>query len=356
MKMYNEGLVIGKFYPPHLGHKLLINAAIEKSEHLTVLVMGTLFDTVSLETRASMIREIHAGENVTVKAVIDHVYDDYVSKGIWKAHNVIIENSLAASPDAIFSSETYGAELADYFGAENVCVDIDRKAVPISATAIRKGLHTQWRYLDSVVQDYFRLKVVVMGAESTGTTTLSKALAKQYRNRGGNYSSTAYVPEYGREYAEKRIEDEGTRDLAWTVKDFWNIVAGQENLYSEAFETTRSPIIVCDTDALATEAFGPYYGVPAGQPAVSDYGFHDGMNTNVIYLITDHEGMPLEDDGSRLTSIDDRNKSTQEFINVCNKYKVPYALVSGDRLERIEIATKIIDRMVELKSFIRPPV
>lgn len=356
MEKYNEGLVIGKFYPPHLGHKLLIDAGAERSNHLTVLVMGTLFDTVSVEDRASMIREIHSDQNVTVKAVIDHVYDDYESDGIWKAHNTIIENRLDASPDAVFSSENYGAELAEYFHADNVCVDIMRKAVPISATAIRKNLHAQWRHLHPVVQDYFRMKVVVMGGESTGSTTLATALAKHYKNRGGAYASTAYVPEYGREYAEERIRIENSRDISWGVDDFWNITAGQEKIYESALQSTSSPVIICDTDALATEAFGPYYGVPAGEPGVSDYGFHDGMNKNVIYLITDHENMPLEDDGSRLTDMDDRNKSTKDFINVCNKYKVPYALVTGTRKERLEIATRIVDRMVELKSFIRPPV
>lgn len=356
MKKYNEGLVIGKFYPPHLGHHYLINSAIEQSAHLTVLVMGTLFDTVSVDTRVRMIKAVHHGANIMVEPVIDHVYDDYESKAIWKAHQTLMENKLSVHPDAVFTSENYGNELAEYFDAEHVCVDINRQHVPISATAIRKNLYGQWRYLDPIVRNEFRMKVVVMGGESTGTTTLSTALAKHYRNRGGNFATTAYVPEYGREYAETRIEEEGKRDISWGKEDFWKIAEGQQRIYMEAFNKSKSPLIISDTDGLATEAFGPYYGVEAGVGAESDYGYLSAMNGTDIYLITDHENMPLTDDGSRLENIDDRNKSTKNFIEVCNKYQVPYVLISGNRQERLEVSIKVIDRIMQLKSFMRPPI
>lgn len=356
MKKYNEGLVIGKFYPPHLGHHYLINSAIAQSEHLTVLVMGTLFDTVSVATRVRMIKAVHHGANITVEPVIDHVYDDYDSKAIWKAHQTLMENKMAVLPDAVFTSENYGDELAGYFHADHVCVDVKRQHVPISATAIRKDLYGQWRYLDPIVRNEFRMNVVVMGGESTGTTTLSTALAEHYQNRGGDFSATAYVPEYGREYSEKRIAEEGIREISWGMEDFWKIAEGQQQLYVKAFNESNSPVIINDTDGLATEAFGSYYGVPSGEPGVSDYGYLSAMNPGDIYLITDHENMPLTDDGSRLENIDDRNKSTKNFINVCNKYEVPYALITGTREERLEVAVRIIDRIMELKSFMRPPV
>jgi len=36
-----HGLVIGKFYPPHLGHHHLIAGAARQVERLTVLVMAS---------------------------------------------------------------------------------------------------------------------------------------------------------------------------------------------------------------------------------------------------------------------------------------------------------------------------
>lgn len=356
MKRYNEGLVIGKFYPPHLGHHYLINSALEQSEHVTVLVMGTLFDTVSLETRVRMIKAVHHFGNITVKAVIDHIYDDYESKAIWVAHQTLIDNSLDIKPDALFTSEKYGDELAGYLNAEHVCVDISRSHVPISATAVRSDLYGNWDFLNPVVRNHFRTNVVVMGGESTGTTTLSRGLTEHFRSLGGNYATTAYVPEYGREYAEKRIESQGVRELTWRSKDFWRIAEGQQRLYADLYNSSPSPVIVCDTDGLATEAFGPYYGVPSGEEGVTDYGYFSMMNPGDIYLITDHQNMPLEDDGSRLEDVMARDKSTKDFIAVCHKYKVPYALVTGTREERLEVAIKIVRRVMEMKALMRPPV
>lgn len=356
MEKYNEGLVIGKFYPPHLGHHYLINTAVEQSAHVTVLVMGTLFDTVSVKDRVRMIEAVHQGANITVKPVIDHVYDDYDSKPIWKAHQTLMENKLESFPDVVFTSENYGVELAQNFKAEHVCVDIKRHHVPISATAIRKDLYLQWGRLHKEVQKYFRTHVVVMGGESTGTTTLSKDLYKHYRTKGGIFSTTPYIPEYGREYAEKRIESERTRDLVWDVKDFWNIAKGQQELYKEAETLTKSPLLISDTDGFATEAFGSYYGVPSGVAGENDYSWYSRMNPGNIYLITDHENMPLTDDGSRLDNIEERNKSTQSFIDICNRYDAPYALISGTRQERLETSVNIVDKIMKMRSFMRPPI
>lgn len=356
MKKYTEGLVIGKFYPPHLGHHYLIDTALDQSAHVTVLVMGTIFDTVSVKDRVKMIEAVHAGSNITVKPLLDHAYDDYDSKIIWKAHQTLMENKLDVFPDAVFTSETYGGELADNFNAQHVCVDYKRHHVPISATAIRKDLYLQWNRLHKEVQKYFSTHVVVMGAESTGTTTLAKDLHKHYRGQGGIFSTTPYIPEYGREYSEQRVLAGKIHSEDWGPDDFWNIAKGQQNLYLEASRKTKSPLIISDTDGFATETFGSYYGVPAGVAGETDYSALSQSNPGDIYLITDHENMPLVPEINRLDSIDNRDTSTQGFIDICNKYDLPYILISGGRKDRLDTAVKIIDKLMGMKSFIRPPI
>lgn len=356
MKKYTEGLVIGKFYPPHLGHHYLIDTALEQSEHVTVLVLGTLFDTISVKDRVKMLEAVHENMNITVKPVLDHAYDDYDSKIIWKVHQTLMENKLDVFPDAVFTSETYGSELAENFKAEHVCVDYKRHHVPISATAIRKDLYLQWNRMHKEVQKYFRTEVVVMGAESTGTTTLAKDLAKHYRKRGGIFSTTPYIPEYGREYSEQRVLNGAVHAEGWGTEDFWNIAKGQQELYLEAVGNTKSPLVISDTDGFATEAFGGYYGVPSGETGVSDYSVFSQKNAGSIYLITDHENMPMVIDPARLDDIDDRDTSTQSFIDICNRYDLPYILMSGNRAERLETSVKLIDKLMAMKAFIRPPV
>lgn len=353
MKKYPEGLVIGKFYPPHLGHVHLITEALKKVDHLTVLAMGSRFDSISLETRCRMLSGIF-GNKVTVKCTYDHVYDDYQSDAIWEAHLSIIKNHLDKDIDILFSSELYGDRLANELGAMHVCVDPSRSTVPISATKIREDVYGNWNYMHPRVRDFFRVDVVVMGGESTGTTTLSRDLQKTFANRGGIFASTPYVPEYGRDYAEKRIMEEGTRDLEWNTDHFWDISRGQHDLHNKAVINTDSPVIINDTDPLATEAFSGYYGVESSDTSLSDFGY---FSSHVdIYFITDHRNMPLVDDGSRLLNKAARDASTQDFIDTAIRYDVPYALITGDRNTRLEVATKIIDNLLQMKCTLREPI
>ena len=52
---FGLGLVIGKFYPPHRGHKLLIDEAVVQSERAVVIVCGKPTDTIPGELRGTMV-------------------------------------------------------------------------------------------------------------------------------------------------------------------------------------------------------------------------------------------------------------------------------------------------------------
>lgn len=83
-------------------------------------------------------------------------------------------------------------------------------------------------------------RIAVVGAESTGTTTLAEALAAHY--------DAPCVPEYGREYAQKRIAGGATGDWR-TPEDFQVIAAGQIELEDELARRAHD-LLICDTEAL----------------------------------------------------------------------------------------------------------
>ncbi|MEH7393369.1 AAA family ATPase [Bacillus sp. JJ1474] len=65
----------------------------------------------------------------------------------------------------------------------------------ISATNIReKGIFEYWDYIPDEVKTFFIKKVVILGTESCGKSTLTRNLALIY--------NTTYVKEYGRDYCE----------------------------------------------------------------------------------------------------------------------------------------------------------
>ena len=89
------------------------------------------------------------------------------------------------------------------------------RAVPISGTRVRAAPLDHLDLLEPCVRAYFVRRVVLIGAESTGKTTLAAALAEHF--------ATTWVPEYGREYWERKVAgpDAWTaRCPAWTSDEF----------------------------------------------------------------------------------------------------------------------------------------
>ena len=189
MKRFKTAVVIGKFYPPHRGHTHLIDTALAQSERVTVIVCDEDGQTISGETRAAWLREIHP--DATVLVVRSPLADD--DSAGWARSTI---EWLGHVPEAAFTSEAYGDAYARHMGSTHVSVDADRRTVPISASAIRGNPLQYLDYLEPCVRAHFVKRVVVIGAESTGTTTLAMALAEHYQ--------TAWVPEFGRLYTEAR--------------------------------------------------------------------------------------------------------------------------------------------------------
>src|SRR5262245_7460546 len=77
---FGLGLVIGKFYPPHRGHKYLIETAGAQSERTVVIVCAKPNDSIPGELRGAWLQEIHPWAEVRV---IDDHYDENDSR-IWE--------------------------------------------------------------------------------------------------------------------------------------------------------------------------------------------------------------------------------------------------------------------------------
>ena len=137
---FAHGLVIGKFYPPHSGHHFLIRSAADSCTRVTVVVMAASHESIPLAERVSWIREHWSGEpHVSVVGIRDDLQVDYDSEAVWNGHVALMRQAVAAAPpapavDAVFTSETYGAELARRFQAAPVLLDPGRDTFTVSGT------------------------------------------------------------------------------------------------------------------------------------------------------------------------------------------------------------------------------
>jgi NadR type nicotinamide-nucleotide adenylyltransferase len=304
-----HGLIIGKCYPPHAGHELLVRTAAAVSDRVSVLILARPDEALPLADRVAWLAAAVADlPDVTVAGGDDPHPIDYDDAAVWDLHEAEFRAVLATITDepvtAVFSSEPYGVELARRFGATAVCVDPGRTLVPACASDVRADPVATWHLLPPPVQAGLARRVVVVGAESTGKTTLCRDLADALRARGGAHGRTRWVPEVGRERtielqaaAVARAALAGAPPplmdaLEWPTAEFTAIAAAQ-NRREDAEAVIGGPVLVCDTDAFATGIWHERY-VGQRDPAVDALARHHDL-----YLVTHHDGAPFVQDGIR---------------------------------------------------------
>ncbi len=316
-----RGLIAGKFLPPHAGHDYLIETARAQCDQLTVLICERPEYGIPASMRQGWLQTIYPD---VAFQVIEDTLDDNDSPG-WAANSL---KTLEFRPDVVFSSEDYGPGYAQGLGCRHVSVDRERLTQPISGTAIRNNPWENWQYLHPVVRAFFAKRVCIVGSESSGTTTLAKALAKHYQ--------TEWVPEYGRTYAieqSKRLEREG-----WKTADFVTI-AKEQNRQEDELAMRANRLLICDTDSFATSIWHELYMRERSYQVEALAAKRDYS----LYLLTD-PSIPFEDDGTR-----DReefrpwmHERFQEKLRFWNK---PFIIMSGDRQQRLDRAVAAIDML-----------
>lgn len=350
--MNTNALVIGKFYPPHAGHRHLIEKAAAGADHVYVLVQGSRFETLTAAQRADWLREEFDGANVTIVPVRDDCPEDYASDEIWTAQLENMRWALKAQGveniDAVYTSESYGERLAQAFGAVHVPVDPARATHHVSGTMCREDLTGNWHQLVPAARRGLAVRVIVVGAESTGTTTLSEDLRAHYRQQ---FPAIADVPEYGRYYTYQLLEAlQGTRadatveDLVWTATDFGIIANRQTELEQAAAEA--APLVIADTDALATTLWERYY---LGDGSYGSYDAQTHLPRRDVYLLTDHNGVEFEDDGWR-EGEHRRPEMTEWFKETLTDEGHSWILVTGSPERRLATATAVIDAMLTQRN------
>jgi HTH-type transcriptional repressor of NAD biosynthesis genes len=89
----------------------------------------------------------------------------------------------------LITSEEYGNFVATFMNIQHIAFDIPKKLFPVSATAVRNDLFANWKFLPDSVKPDFAIKVVILGTESTGKTTLTEEAFKAFQLRFGFGSS-----------------------------------------------------------------------------------------------------------------------------------------------------------------------
>jgi NadR type nicotinamide-nucleotide adenylyltransferase len=324
--MATSGLVIGKFLPFHNGHAHLIETAARKVDELVVIVCSAGWHEIPVDLRVSWIAESFPEVRIVV---IDQEVRRLGEEGT-EAWAVATLDTLGHAPDLVFTSEDYGPGFARELGAEHVMVDRERAVVPVSATAIRERPLAHLRFLSPQVRAHYVLRVCVVGAESTGKTTLARDLAGHY--------GVPFVPEFGRHYTEAMPAP--TR-YSWTSEDFRTIASVQCRFEDDAARWV-GPLLVCDTNSFVTSVFHEAY-LGHRDPeleavaAARRYDVHllCGEETPFVQDGTGlrHEGVP-------------RARMQERYVRHLEEGGHRFARVEGTRSERLAEAVAVVDPLL----------
>ncbi len=280
-------------------------------------------ETIPGYLRAEWLKKIHP--DVYIKVIEDNKLADDDSEG-WAKFTLDI---LGYVPDAVFSSEAYGDPYAKFMGSVHVLVDRNRTFIPISATEIRKDPQANMKYLEPCVRAYFTHRVVVLGAESTGTTTLSKALAAHYK--------TVWVPEYGRVYSEGKIG--AGEEAIWRTAEFTTIARAQIAL-EDALAECSNGLVICDTDQFATTVWHERYMGGSSNEVETLARSHEYD----LYIVTGDE-IPFVQDGTR-DGEHIRHQMHERFVKKLQDEHKKFIVVTGSREERLKQAIAAVDSIL----------
>lgn len=332
MKKYNVGLIVGKFSPLHAGHEFLINTALSNVDKLYVISwskpsyykpelinswLTTLFPTATciVLTDPNMPHNDDSPESQR-KFIADY----------WKLN---ITDKL----DVIFSSEDYGdpfaVSMSENLGHSvvSVKVDVNRNTYPVSGTAIRNAsnLLNYKKFISPPVYTDLIQKVLFLGGESTGKSTIVKYLNNKY---GYNY-----VEEYGREHWDLKNGQLEFNDME---------IIAKTQLSREYNESLNTPVaLMCDTSVITTAMYSNYM-FNSVDPWLTETALTHIKKYNYIFLC-DTE-IPLYQDGTRMSDSNFRLKQNTDYINFLNKNNIEYILLSGSLDDRALKVHNIISK------------
>jgi len=314
--------------PPTLGHADLINFAAALGDSTKVVHVLREGEPYRQE-RLQSLRDRFAGDpSVEVLPLEIPAWDEAVGETNLEWADFLRSKGFEPG-DLLVVSEPWGAEIAGYLGGEFFPYDMERTIRYTKATGIRENLADNWGWVIPEFQRLIQKRIVIFGAESTGKSTLARAIRDALKN-------TIAVPEYARGYLENtpgELNDPKMRGI-------WR---GQKALQQglQAMDPVPQAVIL-DTDLYSTLGYWEFWSpetVPAGLKEDADELRAD------LYLFLD-SSIPFETDPIRYGG-DHREQSDDYWRSVLRAHELPFVELSKSTVQgRLSEALEAIDGIV----------
>ena len=295
--MTRTAIVIGSFAPPTISDAVVVRRALAEGDRVHVLVTDDPVRPSIPPARAA----VWLGEAFPELRV--HVVPGYSE--LQAAERDAVER-------AVLGDRSADVRYGPLRSADEVWAD------PIA----------EWAQLLAPARAGLCRRICLVGAESTGKTTLARLLAERH--------GTEWAREYGRDYTVDKIAN-GTNDR-WDTHDFVAIAEAQQRIEDEAARRS-GPLLFCDTDAFATAIWHERY-LGRLSPEVEAIGRRRRCD---LYVLAGTDA-PYEEDGVREGRAV-RDWMHRRFAHELALRPEPWMLVSGSIEERIDAIEQRIEQL-----------
>ena len=338
MARFSCGMYGGSFNPLHLGHvRCLISAANQCEKLIVVISNGVNRGEIDIRQRYRWAYEtVKHFPHVRIFVLDDNASSkEAYTEETWYADAQKVKDFAGETITAVFFGDDYPPDsmwAKCYPEAEPVILHRDG----ISSTAIRKAPLACWDMMPDYVRSFFVKKVLLIGTESTGKSTLAVSLARHY--------NTCFLEEVGRDISARSGTDQ------WMLpQDFTDILL-QHKVKQLEMISRANRVFFEDTNCLTTLFYIDFLEGEEKEKNRCLAEAVSALNEYDLVLLLGPDVAFVQDGDRNLEIAADRRKYTDLLRRMCEEHGLQVTELNGDYEQRYRKAVELVDRLLEGKN------